>query len=227
MDLLEMRWRDALFAHWRVDPAVVAARLPEGLDVATYDGEAWLGVVGFEMTDIRPRGAPVGLSFPELNLRTYVRGPGDDDHAVYFFSLDADDPLGVLVARGLFRLPYYRAEIRLTRDADGAVTLRSRRTSDAPAARFDGTYRPTGEQFVPQEGTLEAFLTENYRFYTGTGTLYYGDISHPPWPLMDATLDIESNTLFAANGFEAPAGDPLVHYSPGVRVTADRIRRTR
>ena len=224
MDLLQMRWRDALFAHWPVDPAVVSARLPEGLQVATYDGDAWLGVVGFVMEDIRPRGAPLGLSFPELNLRTYVTRPGRDDHSVYFFSLDADDRLGVLVARGLFRLPYFSAEMRVSRE-DDAVTLRSRRTqSGARPAHFEATYRPTGEQFTPEAGTLEHFLTENYRFYTDGASLYYGDIAHPPWPLVEGTAEIETNTLFEADGFERPAGDPLVHYSPGTEVTAERIR---
>ena len=58
--LLSMRWADALFAHWAVDPAVVDERLPEGLSADTYDGDAYLGVVGFQMEDIRPRGAPIG-----------------------------------------------------------------------------------------------------------------------------------------------------------------------
>jgi uncharacterized protein YqjF (DUF2071 family) len=230
MNVLRMQWRDALFAHWPVDPDVVAAALPAGLDVATYDGDAWLGVVGFVMSDIRPRGSPVGLSFPELNLRTYVTRPGSDDHGVYFFSLDADDRLGVSVARTVFELPYYRAEIRVTReDHDGTpeLSMRSRRDHAGVApARFEASYRPTGEQFTPESGTLEAFLTENYRFYTaGDGKLYYGDIEHPPWPLQEGEAEIESNTLFAAGGFDEPAGTPLVHYSPGTEVSAGPLRR--
>jgi uncharacterized protein YqjF (DUF2071 family) len=225
MDLLRMRWRDVVFAHWRVDPETVAARLPDGLHVATHDGDAWLGVVGFVMSDIRPRGVPAGRSFPELNLRTYVTGP-DGDRGVYFYSLDAADRLGVSVARGAFRLPYYRAEMRHTREDDGATTLRSRRThDDAPPARFDATYRQTGETWSPEPGSLAAFLTENYRFYTEGAELYAGDISHPRWSLADATATIRSNTLFSANGFDAPPSDPLVHYSPGIDVTAGGLGR--
>jgi len=228
MDLLRMRWRDVVFAHWRVDPATVSARLPDGLDVATYDGDAWLGVVGFVMSEIRPRGAPIGRSFPELNLRTYVTGPDGGGRGVYFFSLDADDNLGVSVARGAFRLPYYRAEMRHTRDDGGMMTLRSRRThADAPPARFDASYRAIGEAFTPEPGSLEAFLTENYRFYTEGTRLYAGDISHPRWSLADATATIRSNTLFSANGFDAPASEPVVHYSPGIDVTAGGLGRIR
>lgn len=227
MDLLRMRWDDVVFAHWRVDPETVSARLPDGLDVATHDGDAWLGVVGFVMSGIRPRGIPVGRSFPELNLRTYVTGP-DGSRGVYFFSLDAPDWLGVPIARGAFQLPYYRAEMRHTCDDDGTMTLRCRRThTDAPPARFDASYRRTGETFSPEPDTLEAFLTENYRFYTEGKRLYAGDISHPPWPLADATATIRSNSLFSANGFDAPASEPVVHYSPGIDVTAGGLGRVR
>ena len=154
-----MTWRDALFCHWPVDPAVVAETLPDRLSVATHDGEAYLGVVAFVMDDIRPRGTPVGLSFPELNLRTYVDGP--DGPGVYFYNLDADDRLGVSVARRLFALPYYRAEMRAMRPegADG-VEFRSRRTHrGVPSARFDATYAPTGGGFAADAyGYRKAFL---------------------------------------------------------------------
>jgi len=220
-----MRWDDVLFAHWSVDPGVVAPTLPDGLAVDTYDGDAYLGIVGFRMDSIRPRGAPFGRSFPELNLRTYVRsadGPG-----VYFYNLDAADRIGVTLARALFELPYYRAEMRVEDGEDG-IRFRSRRTHrDAASARFDATYRPTGVAESVEPGSLDAFLTERYRFYTESegGRLYRGDIEHPPWDLSEATLTVRENTLFEANGFDRPSGEPLVHHSPGIDVTAGRLRR--
>ncbi|TKX74925.1 DUF2071 domain-containing protein [Halorubrum sp. GN11_10-6_MGM] len=275
---LEMTWRDGLFAHWPVDPATVAASLPGDLSVATHDGDAYLGVVPFVMDDIRPRGVPMGLSFPELNLRTYVEGPNGP--GVYFHSLDADDRLGVAVARGVFRLPYYRAETDVRRseagdeidgigagdeidgigagdeidgigagdeidgsgaeddignvgsgvgsDGETAVRFASRRVHrGAPHARFDATYAPAGEAFTPEPGSLPAFLLENYRFYTAgeSGRLYVGEIDHEPWTLRPAAAEIRANTLFAANGFEAPDGDPTLHYAEPIAVTADRLRR--
>jgi uncharacterized protein YqjF (DUF2071 family) len=100
---------------------------------------------------------------------------------------------------------------------DGAIRFRSRRTHrNVPRARFGATYRPTGEAEPVAPGSLDAFLTERYRFYTENddGRLYRGEIEHPPWPLSDATLTIRENTLFEANGFEHPKGDPHVRYSP-------------
>lgn len=243
--LLSMRWRDLLFAHWPVDPETVDRALPDGLSVDTYDGDAYLGVVPFVMSDIRPRGAPVGLGFGELNLRTYVTAEGiPDDTAegasdvaaegspgVYFFNLDADDRVGVRLARSIFRLPYYRAAMDIETDGDGderTVAFRSRRLSpDAEPARFEGRYGPDGAFSEPKPGSKEAFLTERYRFYTADdrGRIYYGDIEHEPWRLAPAWAEITENTLFGANGFERPDGGPELQFAAPIDVTAGRIRR--
>ena len=38
-------WEDLLFAHWHVPLPELRAHVPKGLEVDTFDGEAWLGVV--------------------------------------------------------------------------------------------------------------------------------------------------------------------------------------
>jgi uncharacterized protein YqjF (DUF2071 family) len=221
--VLAMDWRDAMFAHWPVDPDVVDETLPEGVEVATYEGDAWLRVVAFVLERLRPRGFPFGLTFGELNLRTYVRDPGGD-RGICFYNLDATDPLGVHVARWLFQLPYYRATMGIDRRAGGVEFVSHRIHPGVEPAHFDGTYRPQGDVFEPETGSLVAFLVENYYFLTaGRKRLFRGDVDHDPWPMHEAEVEIRTNTLFEANGFEHPGGDPIVHYSPGVNVTATRI----
>jgi len=227
MDVLSMRWSDLLVASWPVDPATVADRLPDALTVDTFEGDAYLSVVPFVMADVRPRGLPaaVGRTFGELNLRTYVTG--GDRPGIYFFNLDATDPLGVRIARALFRLPYYDADMRVERGPDG-VSFESERTHDgAPPLAFDATYRRDGDLARAEPGSLTAFLLERYRFFVaGRGdTVYRGEVDHAPWELADATVDVRENDLFAANGFDHPGGDPHLAYSPGVDVTAALPRR--
>ena len=163
----EMEWRDALFASWPVEPDLLAPRLPDRLTVDTFEGDAYLSVVPFAIRDIRPEGLPaaVGLSTPELNLRTYVRC--DDTPGVYFFSLDAGDLLGVVGARVFNHLPYYLADIDYEPDGpDGRSRFASRRrTPGARAARFDAAYGPDGERFRPEPGSVEHFLVERYRYF--------------------------------------------------------------
>src|SRR5687768_11161807 len=74
--VMTQTWHDLLFSHWPVDPAMIRAHVPTGLELDLFDGRAWIGVVPFHMTNVAPRAVPAlpGLSaFPELNVRTYVR----------------------------------------------------------------------------------------------------------------------------------------------------------
>ena len=74
--IMTQSWNSLLFAHWRVDASQVRRLVPGVFDLDLFDGEAWLGVVPFNMTNVGVRAAPAlpWLSaFPELNVRTYVR----------------------------------------------------------------------------------------------------------------------------------------------------------
>ena len=226
---LAMGWRHLLFENWRVDPDVIAERLPETLTVDTYDGSGWLSVVPFTNVAIRPQGLPaaVGQPLPELNLRTYVTCDGEP--GVYFFSLDAQGVAGVIGARVTQHLPYYYARISLDSTGTGdRVRFDSRRRHPgARPARYTATYGPSGEAFESSDDPLAGFLTERYRFYTegSDGTLRYTDVNHESWTLYPAEAETETNTLFRADGFKHPEGEVVRYYSPGVDVTAGTSSR--
>ncbi len=219
---VSMGWRHVLFVNWPVGPELVAAHLPDSLSVDTFDGQAWLSAVPFTNVAVRPAGTPhfAGFRLPELNLRTYVTHDGEP--GVYFFSLDAQGVLGVVGARLFHHLPYYYARISLSAKND-RVEFSSRRVHPgARPVRFHATYGPRGEQFHAVPGSLEAFLTERYRYYTEAidGTLRYAAVSHERWPLTEAAVEWSANSLFRANGFASPTSDPVYLYSPGVETVA-------
>jgi uncharacterized protein YqjF (DUF2071 family) len=226
--LMTQTWHNLLFAHWRVSHDALRARVPPLLELDTFDGEAWLGVVPFYMTNVAPRGVPAlpWLSaFPELNVRTYVRHRGRG--GVYFFSLDATNPIAVRVARTLFHLPYFTADMDVNDGAQGAVTYESRRTDRrGAAAQFVATYRPLTRPEPPRAGTLESFLTERYCLFTvdRRGRVFSADIHHPPWPLQAAEAEIETNSMAAASGLELPPEKPLLHFSNRQDMVAWRLR---
>jgi uncharacterized protein YqjF (DUF2071 family) len=120
---LRMAWCDLLFAHWRVDAAVIRSLLPRTnppMEVDEFDGSAWIGVVPFRMAEVRWSGLPSfpGTGeFPELNVRTYVRAGGRP--GVWFFSLDAASRLAVRAARIGFHLPYFDARMRCESSGEG------------------------------------------------------------------------------------------------------------
>jgi len=107
-------WRDLLFAHWSVAIDQLRLVIPNGLQIDTFANQAWLGIVAFNLSDIRVRGLPPvpGLSaFPEVNLRTYVQHDGRP--GVLFLSLHCPNHLAMAIARPWFRLPYHHANVRL------------------------------------------------------------------------------------------------------------------
>ena len=165
--------------------------VPDAFDLDLFDGEAWLGVVPFYMTNVGLRAAPAlpWLSaFPELNVRTYVRvaeRPG-----VYFFSLDAGRRLAVAAARALLNLPYYAAAMRVER-RDAAVHYQSARRSRRPA-EFKAIYEPASAPFAASVGSIEYFLTERYCLYhhDRRGRPYRLEIHHRPWSLQLARATI-------------------------------------
>lgn len=213
-------WNHLLFAHWAVDPAVLRPLIPAGLEVDTFAGRAWVGVVPFWISGLRARGVPAvpgTANFNEINVRTYVRGKGQA--GVWFFSLDADNVLAVIGARVLFHLPYFNA--RITRAVVGEqVTYRSQRIHPGgPAAAFAGLYGPAGAAFVPQVGSLAHWLTARYRLFSadGRGRLYRAEIRHAPWSLQPAWAEIGRNTMTAGYGIVLPDTPPLLHYSRVLR----------
>lgn len=222
-----MTWLDLCFMHWPVPAEALAASLPPGVQLDLREGQAWLGTVPFRMSGVAPRFSPdvPGVSaFPELNLRTYVTVQGVP--GVWFYSLDAAQPLAVRLARGLFHLPYFDA--RMWADRRGEVTryasLRTHR--HAPPGRFAAAFRPVGPVFGAAPGTLEEWLTDRLFLYSADrrGRIYRGRVHHGPWPLRRAEAQIAEHTLAGPLNLRLE-GDPHLLSSARLEVRADRITR--
>jgi uncharacterized protein YqjF (DUF2071 family) len=224
------RWSELLFLHWAVSPEVVQAGLPEGLQVDTFEAQAWVGVVPFQMCGVRPRGLPAwpGVSdFPELNLRTYVydrRGrPG-----VWFYSLDTPNPLANWIARTLFHLNYRTARMKVE-NREGVVEYESalKRPGGLDESQHYAWQRD-GDVFHPVPGSLEFFLLERYRLFAynwARKRLYSGQVHHVPYPAQSASCVRYSKRLFGLSGLEAPEGAPdSILSSAGVAITVHPLR---
>lgn len=222
-------WNHLLFAHWPLPPAVLREHLPPTLPLDTFDGSAWIGIVPFWMSDVRPRWLPPvpWLSvFPELNVRTYVRV--EDKPGVYFFSLEAANPVAVRLARWFYYLPYYDAQMKCHVDSHETVTYDSRRTHrGARPAELHMSYQPTGAVFHATLNSLEGWLTERYCLYTTNrrGDLLRGEIHHLPWPLQPAEADFLVNTMTHPLDMLLPDIPPLLHYSQRQEMVAWALQR--
>jgi uncharacterized protein YqjF (DUF2071 family) len=209
-------WHDLLFAHWPVPIAALRSQIPASLEIDTFGGTAWIAVVPFRMSGVRPRGTPSIpwlSSFLELNVRAYVKRDGKP--GVWFFSLDAANAIAVEIARHWFHLPYFRATMQIQKRADWFEYSSVRNLRGAPPAGLSAKYRPIAPPQSPGSGTLEHFLTERYCLYTtnASGRLIRGEIHHTPWPLQLAEAEFAENTMAFAAGINLPNTPPLLHFA--------------
>ena len=220
-------WHDLLFAHWPVPIEQLRPLIPQALQIDTYEGQAWIGVVPFRMSGIRPRWMPALpwiSAFPELNVRTYVIA--NNKPGVWFFSLDAANPVAVAVARRWYHLPYFHARMACRGVGDGIAYESHRIHRSAPSATFVGQYHPVGLVFQAERGSLVYWLTERYCLYAvdARQRLYRGEIDHPPWPLQMAEAQFATETMTHPLGIKLPDRPMLLYFSRRQEVRVWQIR---
>lgn len=211
---VRMDWANLLFIHWRVDAALMRTIVPEPLEIDTFDGSAWVGLVPFRMERCSFRGVPrlPGLSdFYECNVRTYARHKGKG--GVWFFSLDAETLLPVLGGRWKWNLNYVFSRFAVKRE-EGITDYRlTRRPGPWAAGATHVRWRVGDPQPPTRAGSLEYFLTERYWLFSRKGgRIVAGEVFHAPWNLRSAELLHMEDSLIAAAGVRV-VGDPVVFAS--------------
>jgi uncharacterized protein YqjF (DUF2071 family) len=225
--VMKQTWSELLFLHWPVPADQLRRLVPAALEVDTFEGRAFVGLVPFTVSGSRASflpPVPFLSSFHEVNVRTYVRHRGGDP-AVWFFSLDASSRLAVSGARQLYKLPYHYARIDMQVTGDGGppgarheVRFVSRRAQgDRPDV--DVRYGPGDVPRPAAPGTLEHFLVERYVLYSASGpSLFRARVHHVPYPLQGAHVEHARETRIASNGLTRPDTEPISHYAAGVDV---------
>ncbi len=225
--VMVQRWTDVVFLHWRYRPDVVQDLLPPRVEVETFDGSAWVGLVPFRMEGLGLPGlAPLPFvgEFPEVNVRTYVRSGGR--RGVWFFSLDIDRLVPTVVARTAYRLPYCFGRVEHCRVGDIVTSAVHRRWPRAAGDGRTGIAVRTGSPVDPDE-PLEHFLTSRWGLIAATrrGSLRHAAVDHPIWPLHRVEVLHVDDHLVAEAGLPRPQGEPLGLWAPGVDVRVGRPTR--
>lgn len=224
--LMTQTWEDLVFIHYPIQKERIEQHIPSPLEVDTFDGVAWIGVVPFWMKNIRMHGLPpipFASSFLELNVRTYVTY--QNKKGVYFFSLDANHLPAVMMARTFFSLPYLHAHIRFSRFGDSMDFKSVRKHQGFPNTCFEASYKPTSSSFIAKKGSLEEWLVERYNLLlVKKNQVYIGHIHHQPWELQHADIEIKTNDLLPFLPSSIQNEKPLVHYSKYLRAFAWRLK---
>jgi hypothetical protein len=211
--VLKAAWLNQTFVHWPFRPVDVQALLPNGLLVDQYEGMAWVSWTPFLMAGVRPARVPVApafATFPETNLRTYVRRPNGRD-GLWFLSIEVASAI-MLAARCAVGAPYHLGDLSVSEHVDTIVYAGARR-GGTPSYHL--VIRP-GERIQPSDRDI--WLASRWRGYTRRfGILFETPVEHEPWPLTNAAIEQSSESLLSSAGLPTPAGEPVVHFSPGVR----------
>lgn len=214
------RWEHMTFLHWRYDPAAIQPHLPDGLEVERFGGDAWVSLTPFQLT-VRPPGLPripLLSTFPETNLRTYVR-TRNGATGIWFLAVEAQRLPAVLAARAAWGLPYNWSSMTFERDGDVVRYTGERRWPRAAGAGYAirveaGAPMPRG-RIRP----LDDWLVSRFRLFgTLAGKLLRIQAEHEPWPLRRVKLLELRQDLLTRLGLPAPAEAPLAHFSDGVQV---------
>jgi uncharacterized protein len=215
--VIRQRWRDAVFLHWRVDPALVASLLPRGTRPDECDGGSWVGLIPFRLEASQFFGAPpvpwLG-TFLETNVRLYAVDE-QGRRGVVFRTLEAQHLLPVLTAQVVLGLPYRWARMRSRRVGSELGYASERLTGARPRTRIRIRI---GDEAV-RDDPLADFLTARWAMHVGRGrrTTYWRN-AHEPWPLVRAELIELRDELVADSGLPglADRAPDSVLFSPGV-----------
>ena len=225
--LLHQNWHHLLFLHWEVPYAELQALVPPGLTIDTFEGKAYIGLVPFTLTGVRPVGTPPLpwiSSFHEVNVRTYVH-LGGRDPGVWFFSLDASSSIAVAAARAAYHLAYFNAEIEFSASKDPmpVIDFQTHRTDDRgpKPAHAHIRYQPLEGPVTPAApGSIEHFLVERYILYAvdEQRRLYRARVHHQPYPVQRAEVLAFDETLIWAAGVKRHDSVGMRHYAREVNV---------
>jgi len=219
---LTARWANLAILTYEVPAALLEPDLPAGLALDTRGGTAFASLVAFDFLDTRVWGIawPGFRSFPELNLRFYVRQ--GDRRGIVFVREFVPQPMVSWLARALYNEPYLVAPLESSVDEGPAAVVSRRRlrwhgrnhrvevTGDKPASR-------------PAEDSDEHFFKEHHwgfgRDRRGR-TLAY-EVRHPLWdvyPVRSWSLDFDWTEVYGrawgALSSEKPASVMLAAGSP-------------
>lgn len=222
--IMDQRWTDAVFLHWRIPEAAAAAFMPAGVVPDVYDGSAWVGLIGFRMHKAgigRGPAAPYFGDFNEINVRLYSREP-NGTRGVVFLSLDADRLAVVLAARAA-GIPYVWSHARFRPVHPGSPSTGYSVRRFRRGATSDFAVVPAFDDVAADP--LSIHLTARFGLHSRfRGRTLYIPNTHAAWPLYRAELTVLEDGLIGAAGLQVAGRPDSVLFSPGVRTQFGRPR---
>lgn len=184
---LTAEWRHLAMLNYEVDPSLLLPFVPAGTELDRWNGRVFASLVGFRFLNTKLFGflpIPLHSNFDEVNLRFYVRRQEGNDlrRGVVFVREIVPRWAIAHVARTFYNEKYVALPMThsICPDNDGVeVEFRWR-----CGASWSGIHVETaGEAKLPEEGSVEQFISEHYWGYAAQpdgGSVEYR-VTHPSW----------------------------------------------
>jgi uncharacterized protein YqjF (DUF2071 family) len=208
---LTAEWHDVLGLTYATDEALLEPYLPRGAQIDALDGSPRVSLVafGFRHTRVRGIAIPGHITFPEINLRFYVRMNGE--RAVVFIREFVPRPAISIVARLAYNEPYRTIpmEHRVTYAPD---ELRVRhRFGKGKRNVLEASGDPAG--VLPAPGSSEHWLTHHDvgvgRTRRGVARSYR--VEHELWALHEVRslhVDVDFGALYGERWAHLAESEP-------------------
>jgi uncharacterized protein YqjF (DUF2071 family) len=216
---LTAAWRNLLLLNFPVPTEVIARIAPPGTEPDLHDGQSYISIVGFCFEKVHLFGIPFPghTSFPEINLRYYVRREvaGEVRRGVVFAREIVPRRAVAILANRLYNESYVTRRMRTSNQLAGQElapgdTISYSWKTDRRPLRFSSTHdnHLTATVAVPlalpTQNSLEESIVEHYWGYTHTRTGSTNEyrVAHVPWRIASA-IDVVWQCDVAAN-YTAP-----------------------
>ena len=215
---LTAEWRHLLMLNYAVERALLELLVPPGTSLDTFQGRAYVSLVGFIFLNTRVLGVPVPFhrDFEEVNLRFYVRRFADGDwrRGVVFIKEIVPKPMIAAVARAAYNEAYIalpmQHQIELQPDgAPAAVEFCWEQGESSFALRA----KAVNPARLPAPGSLVEFITEHYWGYVrqrAGGSVEY-QVEHARWhvwPAKDTAFEGDATSLYGGDFAKALRAAP-------------------
>lgn len=219
---LTAHWGNLLLFNYAVDAATLAPYLPAGCELDLFEGSPHVSLVAFQFTRTRVLGVswPGFTSFPEVNLRFYIRYRGR--RGVCFVREFVPSALVSGIARVLYNEPYAKAVMRESVGREGG-RLEAHYSLRHGGRELELRASAADEPFLPEENSIEHFFKEHDlgvgRARDGS-TLTYS-VEHPRWrvfPVLDAQARLDAALYGAPFAFLSQARPRSVVFAEGSEI---------
>jgi uncharacterized protein len=214
---LTAQWLRLIMANYEIDPEKLKPFVPAKTELDTWNGRTYVSLVGFLFHDTRVRGIrfPFHVTFPEVNLRFYVRYKENDEikRGVVFIREIVPKHAITFIANTLFKERY------VTMPMKTFVHTTEEQQHVGYSWKYKNNWNKLEvhtrlEKFPIQPGSEEEFITEHFWGYAAINEKMSGEyqVEHPGWniyPVEQYVIDCDFDELYGKRFAELKEQKPV------------------